>query len=84
MPYYSPISEQAAYCWNQCIRFSLHQFEETLESDMTYVLDVLYSNISTNSAEKFYSTRDWLGILKAFQHNQMMRISSEYVLMTKF
>lgn len=53
MPYYSPISEQAAYCWHQCIRFFPRQFGETLEYDMTYFLDVLYSNISTSLAEEF-------------------------------
>ena len=49
MPYYSPISEQVAYCWNQCIKSSPQKVEETLEFDMISVYDALCSNISTSS-----------------------------------
>jgi hypothetical protein len=75
MPYYSPTSEQAAYCWNQCIRFSPRQFGETLESDMTYFLDVLYTNISTSSAEEFYNS--WNFILSNTNYPDKMGTPNE-------
>jgi len=58
MPYYSPISEQAAYYGNQCIKFSPETVEETPEFDIISVFDALYINIRSSSARKSCHTKN--------------------------